>query len=446
MGASASTGNDVPRRKRLAKARAAAVVTARLEQADNSALWTAEGWIESLGVHKIVAGALSKQLKGAKSELRQFRELAAHNDGEQELVRLLEEGNLLKELAVMIWAELPQLSARTHVVAPPPKPSKPPAEQESEGGALPEEAERALPGKFEGATFELSFAGLSTYFSGLEGIVGAPSKRVEQGMRREHTEGYDADNIFVTGNYHVRTTSAVEWFFSHCPESLPPEAHEALTLLLEDAPAAHSSQPSKPSGGGSGAEPTHAAAGAAGGSGSPPKPAAAKPVGKGGKVKLAPLKQKGPNWPREEPATLAVAGGKPRVPLPRSHFKPKCDEINRRLSDLKQDHVQEVEVLGARLYTGPMYVKYNAVSRACRLEARASERRHSHAPPPTTTTLPVHTARYPTASPRVHWQVLRGIQLPFFRRAFISLCCSASVARQFEAGQVQFEQVCHWSA
>eukprot|EP00966_Prymnesium_polylepis_P098240 2275265-Prymnesium_polylepis.1 len=53
-----------------------------------------------------------------------------------------------------------------------------------------------------------------------------------------------------------------------------------------------------------------------------------------------------------------------RRPLQLEHFKPKMDEINGLLLGMSQEPIIVEELVSARLYTGPMYEKYNAVLRA----------------------------------------------------------------------------------
>ena len=56
-------------------------------------------------------------------------------------------------------------------------------------------------------------------------------------------------------------------------------------------------------------------------------------------------------------------GWKPREPMPLSELEHRMAELNRRLSELKHDGLSIEEVVSARLYTGPMFVKYNDLLR-----------------------------------------------------------------------------------
>ena len=50
----------------------------------------------------------------------------------------------------------------------------------------------------------MSYSGLSTFFRGLEGKIGAPDPNVLSAMRSEHTERGDCGEPFTTPNYEVR--------------------------------------------------------------------------------------------------------------------------------------------------------------------------------------------------------------------------------------------------
>ena len=67
-----------------------------------------------------------------------------------------------------------------------------------------------------------------------------------------------------------------------------------------------------------------------------------------------------------------------------------------KLEKLSEPKLLKEEFLGGRLYTGPMYKKYNVV--------------------------------------------LRGLQHAFMRTEMIALCCSKEVADRFETGAVSFEE------
>ena len=72
-------------------------------------------------------------------------------------------------------------------------------------------------------------AGLSTFFSGLEGIVGSPDPNVLEAMRAEHSNGPDSFQLFTTANYGVTTTSEIEFHFVAEPEQPPASGWPAET-------------------------------------------------------------------------------------------------------------------------------------------------------------------------------------------------------------------------
>ena len=80
---------------------------------------------------------------------------------------------------------------------------------------------RELVAKFseDGSSFAMTFSGLSTFFSGLEGLVGSPSPRLAEAIAREHCKAADSLESFVTPNYSVTTSSCVEYHFVCEPAS-----------------------------------------------------------------------------------------------------------------------------------------------------------------------------------------------------------------------------------
>jgi hypothetical protein len=163
--------------------------------------------------------------------------------------------------------------------------------------------------KFGDQGFDLSFGGLDTFFGGLEALVGSPNPKTLEGMRRDHCEGADADFSFTAPNYHITTSARIEWWFVHDP----------LSGL--------------------------------------------------GKLDLMDLSYY-PGEPEYSLNTLekdGVPASTPRHRKPPSDFEDERSSVNARLAELSQPQVQLEELLGCRLYTGPMYVKYNGVLRALQI-------------------------------------------------------------------------------
>ena len=155
--------------------------------------WTGEGWLASLGVTR----HLSKALLGEplpEDELDAARELGATITSEA-----LADGfrTSVEAMAAQVLPELRKL-----------------ANARASTGV-------ELHGKFvqEGNSFTLQYGDLSTFFSGLEGKIGAPDPKVEQAMEREHTASEDSHDEFHTGNYRVTTTPKVEWLFVATPDA-----------------------------------------------------------------------------------------------------------------------------------------------------------------------------------------------------------------------------------
>ena len=66
--------------------------------------------------------------------------------------------------------------------------------------------------KFAESTFTLAYTSLSTFFEGLEALVGMPSPNLRLAMRAEHCGAADSALEFTTNNYGVTTTSTIEWW------------------------------------------------------------------------------------------------------------------------------------------------------------------------------------------------------------------------------------------
>jgi len=276
--------------------------------------WTLGAFLASLGLNDTLAEAMLSAHRenvegwtwfaptssrggsrgGRVNELEFVLQLAAKGGGaaagRKALVDLLGKGGALERLATKLWSGIEQLK-----------------KNEAHTGA-------ELQSKFlqEGAGM-LSYGGLSTFYGGLEAIVGAPDPNVGEAMAKEHTQRADADAWFTAGNYGIRTTSAIEWRFVTCPEQ-------------------------GPDGG-------------------------AKKGNQGGM----------PAWPQETKNLTAVRDGGVEVsiqrqPLAVDALAAATGARNARLRELKEPELRIEEAFGARLYTGPCFFKYNSV-RCCPLVA-----------------------------------------------------------------------------
>ena len=276
--------------------------------------WTLGAFLASLGLNDTLAEAMLSahrenvegwtwfaptssrggRVNGRVNELEFVLQLAAKGGGaaagRKALVELLGKGGALERLATKLWNGIEQLK-----------------KNEAHTGA-------ELQSKFvqEGAGM-LSYGGLSTFYGGLEAIVGAPDPNVGEAMAKEHTQRADADAWFTAGNYGIRTTSAIEWRFVTCPEQGPDGGAKK---------------------------------------------------GKQGGMQA---------WPQETKNMTAVRDGGVQVsiqrqPLAVDALAAATGAQNARLRELKEPELRIEEAFGARLYTGPCFFKYNSV-RCCPLMA-----------------------------------------------------------------------------
>lgn len=280
--------------------------------------WTLTGFIDSLGLSEELAEALigadaetrsgwfggqsEGGAGGAKSDLDFVRGLASA--GKQNVLSLIGHHKVVERLAARVWTGIEELVA-----------------VQSGGAAAQGMWSSGHLNKFlqdEGA-LTMSYAGLATFFLGLEGKVGSPDPQVMEAMKDEHTQRGDSKEPFTSGNYAVTTTSEVEWRFVASPEKTP----------------------------------------------------------KGG-------------WPAETKHSSLEGGVSiARKPMPVKELQVKLSKKNARLKALSEPELQMAEGIGSRLYTGPLFAKYNAV--------------------------------------------LRGYdsQVPFLRNQMMELCCSAAVYQKY---------------
>ena len=73
--------------------------------------------------------------------------------------------------------------------------------------------------KFAEEAFTLNFGSLDTFFSGLEGLIGAPSPDLRKAMSREHCHSLDSQTKFITPFYVITTSSETEWWYVADPEN-----------------------------------------------------------------------------------------------------------------------------------------------------------------------------------------------------------------------------------
>ena len=163
-----------------------------------------------------------------------------------------------------------------------------------------ETSAEALSKKFSETTFTLTFGGLDTFSAGLEGQIGPPNPNLHAAMAREHCESVDSSTQFTTSNYGMHTTSETEWWYVTDP-------HRGLRELQLTA------------------------------------------------------------WPSESLSEIDACHARGRVAprgRPLADFLPALARVNGELEALSEPELLEEELIGGRLYTGPMYQKYNLVLRS----------------------------------------------------------------------------------
>ena len=87
-----------------------------------------------------------------------------------------------------------------------------------------------------------------------------------------------------------------------------------------------------------------------------------------------------PSWPLESPYLVQAGGAAPRQPRPLSDFEAERRRLAQRLRAIAgiEGRPSHVDVLCGRLYTGPLFVKYNAVLRGASADAPPYLRRRLH--------------------------------------------------------------------
>ena len=248
--------------------------------------WTLQAWLLSLDLTQPVLVALTDAL-GATETAATHLELLRSDKCTRDLIQSSLTMHGLSGLTDMIWAAVEQLRKALTV-------------EDTQQGKFVQEAAGLL-----------EYADLSTFFGGLEGVVGAPSPKVQEAMESEHTSRSDSTVEFTSNNYSVTTTSEIEWAFVAEPDSRPEGGWPKERRLL----AAEF----------------------------------ARFAGKGGG--------------RAAGASVLDAGATRRKPMPIAELQWIVADLGRKLAALEEPSITLEEALAARMYTGPCFVKYNAVLR-----------------------------------------------------------------------------------
>lgn len=224
----------------------------------NEAVWSVDGWLQSLSLHLIVGAALQPDGGGSVDFVRGL--------SRDHIVTRLRADDIEGQLAAAIDAGVKALRQQEVVTA------------------------AELNSKFASeAGFEMSFGQIALFFDGLEGLIGPPllvEGSLHKSMEREHTACDDADTCFTSSN-GMTTSSRVEW-----------------------------------------------------------------------EVVVSPVEG------RTYPERAGLSPPMHRSVRPLQELLPHMEERNRRLLAAKHCPMCEEELLGGRLYTGPMYEKYNLVLRS----------------------------------------------------------------------------------
>lgn len=230
----------------------------------------------------------------------------------------------------------------------------------------------------EANVIRYAYGGLDTYFGGLEALVDLPNPAILEGMFEDHcigpvrdTETSDVDDVWQTGNYGIRTTSMTEWGFvvhaedgndvalSRLRHMATPDGQKVLKRELLNIEQQFNSEKQP--------EPTYNETWT--------EFEAFAIQNNRDFAKNFDRRVTHPEWPAEgdKVGSREVA----RRPRPLRDFMPSWIEINKLLRSSAEDeesitdreswlksgrdgqHLQVAELIGARLYTGPMFEKYN---------------------------------------------------------------------------------------
>ena len=162
----------------------------------------------------------------------------------------------------------------------------------------------------------LAYGQLSSFFDGLEGIVGPPSVSLHEAIEREHCSSADSHDEFTATNYGTKTSSCIEYHFVHF-------GNDGISVLLKDH---RKSQ------------------------------------------RLLRTDEKDGRGTRQYPAEVSEklkAGGnansKARAPLSYTELEPRLMAKNDELVQLGYERMGKEEFLSARLYTGPVSAAHHLV-------------------------------------------------------------------------------------
>ena len=159
--------------------------------------WKAISWLDSEGTTKELATAmLGKAFINGGDELEAMRALGRSETLEDELI---------VRLAAAVRPIATRLAPRLRALA---------TVEAATSGEMQTKFSQDTHGMLE-------YGSLSVFFGGLEALVGSPNPKVMATMAEEHSARSDSELDFTTGNYELRTTSAVEMAFVATPDAPP---------------------------------------------------------------------------------------------------------------------------------------------------------------------------------------------------------------------------------
>ena len=155
--------------------------------------WTTTKWLQSTGVLELLSEVINANCDS--DELQRVCSLG--RSGSDTIRQLFNDKGVLGQLASLIAHHASAL----------------------EGSLM--DASANSGGKFQADSggFQLSYGSLTTFYEGLEGLIGRPTPSLWIEMTREHSLSADSSITFKTGNYGIETTSEIEWLFVISPDT-----------------------------------------------------------------------------------------------------------------------------------------------------------------------------------------------------------------------------------
>jgi hypothetical protein len=245
------------------------------------------------------------------------------------IARVLPKGDIcdgLKGLRMLPESELPALaqSVTVHLVSVLPGLIFQELKKLQSSNVAPSAAAEALShvnSKFclDGA-FVGQYATLNDFYHGPEALIGTPNPRIEEGMEIEHCRRENKDIKFTTSNYNVQTWPSLEWEFVVAPKSGTTYPHTPSDKSKWKADQVWSQQSNTGWKGDHGRDPIGIVAFFA---------------------------------EDEDTLHMALHGGVLGL----------AEIVKKARAEIRKACLLRGEVIGLRLYTGPMFMAYNAVLR-----------------------------------------------------------------------------------